>query len=374
MVRALNYASFRGIKFDLENHEDVYKRKIIRHPVALANEEKYEDLGPDEDGFIVRGFLAGDTASFSADLLRRKLKDNKPGRLIHPYYGIINVRCRECTISENFRFSGRIGLKFNFIEVKGEDDFISSVADAVGGVQDFIADNITGPFSEALDLIRMPGYIVASAADIVGNIDKFIRSENGIGVLLDEFSGVAGSVESIQNSMRSLTDAPVKYAEAVIESVLNFSRVEPAFALAEALLRPPDVSAIDKPLRTLDQVEKSNTRAFSDLVSFAAIARAIKEIKSKGQGARHSIPESLMLCKKLTEDPTSDRLFTEAYRLRVVIESLADSSARKIKIVEPVPSLVAAYEILGDINRETELLVTNIIQNPLEVSGEIYAD
>lgn len=373
MVRALNYASFRGIKFELETHEDIYKRKIIRHPVALADEEKYEDLGPDEDGFTVRGFLAGDTATYSVDLLRRKLKEDKSGRLIHPYYGIINVRCRECIISENFRFSGKVGLKFNFIEVKGDDDLISAVAGAIAGVQDFIADKVTGPFTDALDLVRMPGYVVASAADIVGNIDAFVRSENGVGVIIDEINSITGSVRSIEGSIQSLINAPKKFAEDLIQAVRAFSRTEPANTLARSLPRPVGTS-IGQVNRTLDQIERDNTRAFSDLVQFAAVGRAIDQAREQGPGSDQARRQGLEICEKLTEDPSSDELFSEAYRLRSVLESLPGKGSKQLYIKEPVPSLVLAYEYLSDISRDQEITEANGLMNPLEISGEIYVE
>ena len=374
MARSFKYASFKGIRFEVERHEDTFKRNIIKHPIALENEALYENNGVEDEGITIEGFLSGPDATYSVDLLRKKLSDDKTGRLIHPYYGMITVICKGYSIKESFSETGKVNLKLSFIRIaksNNEKDWIDKVSDVFAATEDWIEDHVTGPFAEALEILRMPSYMVGSAVQTISNINSFIHSINGVGVFADEIGTVGNSANDLEKEITRGLISSKSLGKSIVSGIRNFPRLESSFNLYDKIERP---SLVHSATESTAQKEIKNQRAFSDLVASSAVIRVLDAIEENPNRNYEAIRERCLgAIKKLTEDPSNDKQFIASYQLKKILES---SILRKKKVLLNIsqPSLVLAYDHYYDLDAEELILESNKIINPLMISRGIYVD
>ena len=367
MARMIKYASFKGIRFEVERHEEKFARSIVKHPIALEIEAQYEDNGIEDEGFEVSGFVAGPDASFTVDLLRKKLRESKVGQLVHPYYGMLSVVCKAYSINESFRQSGKVNLKFTFIEVKeSSKDLIKKVSDKIGEAEKWLDDNVYGPFTEALEIVRMPSFVVASAVQMLTNINNFISSVNGLGVIGSELETIGGLSNNLEDEALNLLKTPDIMARSIVAGIRSFPRLETAFSFFDRIERPPLGGE-----KSTELVELRNKRAFSDLAAYAAIIKLKEEMEARPSGDYSaSLENAKLLIDTLTSDPSSDKLFLSSYELKSLIDFGHVKS--KIKIESSKPSLVIAYEYYESLDGEALFLGQNQIKDPMNVKAGSY--
>lgn len=374
MARALKYASFKGVRFEVERHEDAFKRNIIKHPIALENEALYENNGVEDEGLTIDGFLAGPDASYSVDLLRKKLIENKVGRLIHPYYGMIDVLCKGYSIKESLKEMGKVNLKLSFVEIssgKNKDGLIENASNRLKITQEWIDHNVIDPFVDALEFIRVPSYVLGSSVQIISNINSFIHSNNGLGIFGDELATIGDSTNDLQGEFDRSLNSLSSLAHSIVNGIRKFPRLETAFNLYDRIERP---SLVGQSPKSAEYLAIENQRAFSDLIGYAVLIRTLDEIENNpNKNYETPIKRSLEIIKKHSEDPSNDRNFTTCYLFKKIIRH---SIKRKKKVFLDTwqPSLVLAYDHYQSLDAEENLLEANQIYNPLHMAGAIYVD
>lgn len=363
MARILRYASFKGIRFETLNHTDEFKRNVIRHPVALASEAFFEDNGIEDEGFKVEGLLCGPDASWSADLLRKKLKEDKTGRLIHPVLGLKMVLCRGFSIKESFANSGQINLTLDFIEIRDtKQDMLANIADSIDKGRAWIDQNIIGPFTEALEIARMPSYVLSSSVQILTDLNSFFRSENGLGIFGSELSEAGKALGSLEYEALRLLESPADLARSIVEGIRNFPRQESAFNLFFRLERP----RADQAEGMAEHAEIKNKTTLSTLVGLASVLALSDAVLSDS-----SRKKALMICEKILEEPGDEKTFLAASELRNEIERRP--RGKTVVISEPLPSLVLLYQLGLSPDQEESFCKRYEIRDPFRIKGCFYA-
>jgi prophage DNA circulation protein len=92
-LRQLLPASFRGVPFNVESHEENSGRRGVLHEFPGRDTPSAEDLGRKGGVYRVRAFVLGDDYMAQRDALRQAVRgDGSTGTLVHPYLGNIQVK------------------------------------------------------------------------------------------------------------------------------------------------------------------------------------------------------------------------------------------------------------------------------------------
>ena len=89
---ALQDASFREVKFQVLQIEDVGGHEVARHSFPYRDGQETEDLGLRAWEIRISGIFWGDDYERELDALIDALEEEGPGELIHPVYGSLNVQ------------------------------------------------------------------------------------------------------------------------------------------------------------------------------------------------------------------------------------------------------------------------------------------
>lgn len=84
-------ASFRGVPFGVLADDKEGGRRTVVHEFPQREEAFVEDLGAAALRFTVQAFVLGDDYASQRDALEKALCEPGPGKLVHPYYGEIEV-------------------------------------------------------------------------------------------------------------------------------------------------------------------------------------------------------------------------------------------------------------------------------------------
>ena len=93
-------ASFRGVRFEVQAHENAGGRRLQTHEYPGREEPHTEDLGRRVREFSVEAYIVGDDYMERRDALLDACEKPGPGTLIHPYRGERQVACARYRLSE----------------------------------------------------------------------------------------------------------------------------------------------------------------------------------------------------------------------------------------------------------------------------------
>ncbi|MCB9228638.1 MAG: DNA circularization N-terminal domain-containing protein [Deltaproteobacteria bacterium] len=364
MARAFSYATFKGIRFELMRHEDEFRRKIIRHALPHSSEALYENNGTEEDGFVIQGFLCGPDASFSADLLRKKLREDRSGTLVHPLLGLRHVLCRAYSTGEDFTAAGRISLKLEFTEIPAEaESLLIKATESLRKGQDWIESSVIRPFTDSLELIRMPSFVLASAVQTVTNLHDFLRSENGAGVFASEATEGLKQVQRLREEAFTLLSTPAELAKSMIRAVTGLASVSSSFAIFSRM-KQPGASELHSRSRA-ERAVAANQRAFVILTGLSALMAAAEQSLTEEERA-----QALRLCGEIPEHPADDRSFSAVSELR---RQLEEREALAIpEFSQELPSLVLLHRAGLSDRDEEAFLRRNRLRSPFRLKGRFY--
>ena len=116
----LRKASFNGVSFEVTASNITFGRRTVTHEYPQRDEPYTEDLGRSARTFDVTGFLVGETYIAQTKRLLKVLEessqDNKPGKLVHPWLGTLNVFLSSKPKIEWQLEQGFTKLTLNFVE------------------------------------------------------------------------------------------------------------------------------------------------------------------------------------------------------------------------------------------------------------------
>jgi prophage DNA circulation protein len=373
MERFLRPASLRGRGFWIVSAEDDTARRWVTHEFPGRDEPWHEDLGLKPGSFDVAGLLIGDDVNRQVDALRAAAGKAGPARLVHPWYGTMQVVVLGCQVSRDAN-EGRVARFRLRLERFGERPAPSTAANFFTRVLDAI-DEFAGMVAEAVAefqaLIALPMAAVSTVIGIAGGLAGiFQRSITGAGLL-----GVLGGT-SVGQAIAAL-GAP---SEADAASPAATTARIGAVATAIAAL-PAPAEAPNAPLRALLAValdpslvvvptDRSTPAAASIADTAAALAATARALVA-GEAARAALSgtwasredalrdrDSLADALDMAAEAAAGLGWDDAWRAALATRALvvAEITARaaplprirRLSLAVPLPASLVAYSMDPD--------------------------
>lgn len=378
-------ASFRNVAFFVPSAETSGGRRSVLHTFPGRETGYAEDLGKIPRGFSIEGYVVGTDYFPARNALINALEAPGSGKLIHPYYGEIDVQAGGYTVREMQDEGGMARFTMSFDDA-GSIPYPSAAADTTSAVFARKSDTLSGSksfFSSVYDIASKPYALTQSAlgaADavfsligdarkIVGRIAAFERDLDnirgkGIQGILD-VEGLANDIENVLTYGTSRDDAVAggdQDAQKQMAELIEFVQTIPD--------RAPVAISSDDP--------GSLIVALSQQIGIAAAAGMLSYVPfSSAQEARETGGKLLDVLDVLSDETSSDDVFSALANLRAAI--VADLDRRALSLPDLVTftppgatnSLALSWRLYGNSNGESDLIARNKIQNPGFISSGV---
>lgn len=394
----LRPATFRGVPFKVDSHDAQGGRRTVKHEFPLRDKPYVEDMGRRAKEFGIDAYVVGDDYMQQRDALMRACDEAGSADLVHPYLGSLKVVCTGWALRES-KTEGRMArFSLSFVE-SGEADFPSDAADPIakaGEAADLAEESSISDFASKFSIDGLPDFAIEDAQRLIdaagAEISAIAMSING---LASGAFGFVNTVQSFVGSVTSLIRAPSMLAGRLFGLVGSLGGLfdSPRSALS-GLLSLFGFGSDEKPIpgvtsnsdgsvsavTSTRQRQQSNRTAIIGLVRQAAVIEAARiapsatyETAEDAQAVRDAIAAAI---DDLMEDPaTTDAVFSSLQRVRTAVvqgvppESESLPNLVTITAIATLPSLVLAYDIYEDAEREGEIVTRNNIRYPGFVPG-----
>ncbi|MBR0647800.1 DNA circularization N-terminal domain-containing protein, partial [Plastoroseomonas hellenica] len=216
--RFLRPASLRGQGFWIDSSEDQPGRRWAIHEFPGRDQPWHEDLGKRSHDFMIEGLLIGDDVVQQAQAFREAVELAEPARLVHPWYGELDVTVITCKI----RFEqgrGRVAKLTLTLAKAGPlpapdlvADLVQRVNRAIGGV----TATVLAQVQRLRGLVGAADHLLGTAAGIASSLATAMRKALA-GVGLGSVAPVRRAIDALGNLGIDAAD-PVKAAAAIAEA------------------------------------------------------------------------------------------------------------------------------------------------------------
>jgi len=231
-------ASFRGVAFYILRAEtEIGRRSKTWYVPPRRMEGKYwrqniwpqtVDMGLDADRFTIEGYVIQNKDNNfdyfeERDKLISALKTPGFGKLVHPYYGEIEVLVEgKARIEESFEEGGIARFTMYFVQgrksvfVELREDYIElvdlSVLDMVNAFLDAFAEGVN-------KFNALAAYATSLVNDIGNMLNRVTTLVNSVaGAITSLVNGIVNGIMSIVNSLGDLLDTPCELANAIMDA------------------------------------------------------------------------------------------------------------------------------------------------------------
>ena len=372
----LQKASYRGIKFHVTASERVMGFNYKLH-IFPGNKRKAfaEQVSEEPQVLPLEAFLIGKDAQYTRDLLISACRKRTPGKLLHPQIGYIDAYCKSFRIREVFDRIGKIMISMEFIEAPKKSlmpDFgiIEMIKEA-----DKLLDDALVSFNEAMSVLDLPAYGIASLAKTINKLSSFVTSSNGLGRIPETAVDIKDSLLSLKDEFGSLLKSPSDLGGKLVktcEYLIGEEALEASNAFSTSALK--DMQAVENSFSESEKQEKLAQLALDKLISFSCIAAMSRSDSKKTINDVNMAINRLILVSNDYEYQALSSLKTE------IGKKLAKKDASKsasFRLQASMPSLVLAYDLNHNLESEQSIILQNQdrdsreIFNPAVVSGDI---
>lgn len=383
-------ASFRGKPFFVEESERGGGRRLVVHQFPLRDDPFVEDLGRDAATFKIDGYVVGDGYLAKKNSLLAALESEGPGELVHPYYGVMQANCGPVSVRETRANGGMATFSIAFTRSAASGALTpTTVVDSAGKVAASATATkvaVKAELAERFDPLNMPAFALASAEAAVTKAAAGLASALGpVATSTQELAALTGQVAILTASASSLVRAPDGIVDAflaVVEGLVETAAASPG-AVVAALC---DAYGIDlgppAPATTATrQREQANQLALTGALRRVMALEAAQLIAVAPYASIEDATAARDRVAAMLEeqaDGAGDTAYPALVTLRSdVLRSVpsADLGARIITVTRrvPIPSLLLAYQLYGDVDREPDLVARNRIRHPGFVAGDLQA-
>lgn len=386
--RRLVGASFRGVTFFVDSSERAGGRRTVVHEFPLRDDPFVEDLGRRARTFRIDGYVLGDDYLAQRDALLAKLEDTEgPGELVHPYHGVRRAICNTVTVRESKSDGGMAVFSLEFAETPTQAPVPTEVVDApeqvASSADSAIAAN-KAEFVEKYDYANLPSFALESASTALTAASKALGDFlSPITKTTQELATLNGQIAGLTSQASSLVRQPDKVLDEFIAAITGLADTAEAAPgnVMDALLDAypvdfgPAVSAttatratelanqnaITQALRSIMAIEAAR---LLPLVAFASIEEAA--------AARDAVAGML----EEQADVAGDTAYPALVDLRSEVSRAVPGGREFARVVTvtrstPIPSLLLAYQLYGNVDNELDVVARNSIRNPGFIAGDL---
>ncbi len=369
-------ASFRGVKFHVENAEFGGGRRTVEHEYPLRDDPFVEDLGRKARSFPVEGYVVGDEYIAARDALITELEKSGPGELVHPYFGTRRVAVVSFRVRESVDRGGMSQISIEFVETPAQP---VNPAATVNAPAKLAASASVAKLSVGEEFLAKynPGPLLDSAADglrsatlAVSNVlGKVTTAEQKLARITHEAArlrSVAGSIVSVPADVLSTIQDLIEefddgLSSAVLLAIYGFDMgVRPVGTTPNRVQEQTNFDAMQMLVQRLVVIQAASLAPEFPFESF-----------EQATAYRSKLTDMLDEQAEIVSDDTFPALLQVRADLTNAVPGEAGDLPRLLKYTPPVtlPSLVLAHQLYGDVSKEQDLIARNRIRNPVYVVG-----
>lgn len=394
----LQAGNFRGTAFHTEQASGNGGRRVALHEYPQQENYFAEDLGKKAETERLRLFVLGDDYDKARDALMTALKKPGSGKLVHPYLGTLMIQVQDFDWTISTKRGGYCEFNVQYVRAgkvtppttvtnKGKkvSDATSPVSKATqnGFVSNFTVDDTAA-------------FVEVSAIEKLNDFVSSIRAVNGqIAGYLQPISTVAAIIDDLGTEIAALILQPANLVSSLISVVASvfgaIDDIKVALKGYNHLLAGfgSNLAADTREALSINRKQEAKNAAALNvlIVSAATIAAANAIVTIQSAASSDTSNNNETAFKTLTEAQTARDVLLET------IDSLIDAevsdneyyawvdlqaalvqyiseiepnlaTSNTLQLAESVPSLVLAYRLYGDAERESELVSRNAIAHP----------
>lgn len=376
-------ASFRNVKFYVQNHELSGGRRGAVHEFPGQDVPVSEDMGRKVRRFSLDAYVLGDDYFTQRNRMLDAVEVRGAGKLVHPYLGTMDVLCTGFTLRET---SGELRIaRFTLQLVEaGAATFPTTAADTQGVVLRQKASAISAVRAAFVAAYRIAAVPYAITQNVLKTIDQgFSLIEEGKRTL-SAVSDFQRDLQNMAGKVLQLAYDAAELAENVTDIITFGSDLTDTMVDVEATARAQfdEMLALDNsfqsdlpaPLNSTDPSTLINSMMQQSAIINAASLMSIMQYDSVNEA--RALQQTLFdRLDALAEDTDDDDLYTALIVLRKAVAE--DVGARAIdlpSLVQYTPNyatntLALTWLLYGELDREQDIISRNTIRNPALVPG-----
>ncbi|UHG95296.1 DNA circularization protein [Pseudomonas sp. 7-41] len=412
-------ASFRGIKFLIEQAAVPVGRKGQLHEYPQRDEPFFESLGKQSQVHKVSAYVIGDDCFERRDKLLEALEKEGPGELVHPWLGRMLVDVGECDLTHSRTEGGMARLELTFYPskprkfptgtantqqqvVKSSESLLGSALrryKAAMAVVDKARINLIGlrnGLSNVYTIIqRQFAPFLGIFTNLSGFIQSLVNSPSALSALFSSYfsdfstsglfrTGVnrtSSSTEQAGNAAGTVTAPSYRSSVAVasqhVEAVTSINTIPQASgadttAAAQAVANLVQdsllvqVALIISEMPVATQPVSVESTPSIDHQAVQPVERPEVPVADDVIELRDALSEAIWEASLKADPEHYQALNTLRQALIKHLTAVAASGVRLVNITpaETLPALVLAYRRFGDATRAGEVVQRNRIQHP----------
>jgi prophage DNA circulation protein len=410
--------SFRGAQFETFDAEVTFGRRNVLHEYPLKDEPFAEDLGRKAREYTFNAYVIGKNLYNARNALIRAIEDtDTPGVLKHPTLGSILAIPKDCRTTFNNKEGGLEYFTITFVEAGSHTSpttvntaYASSFAASKGIIK------LSSHFASTFVTQNLPDFLHASALEkLVGNPSNVSTGNNGSFISLvnsilasgnfgstnDDFTALKEKLTKFAISATDDLDDPTTLALNITNIIVNLSDVflnqqieinSEATFISTVMPNHPELSAleaqkrlqgfgalfVDIPLTTdLRIQETTNQEQLINLILHCSLCEMIRITSTMDFPSRQDAIEirdavddylspRLVMLADDGEDDTYIALNSARSAMIKDVNTRAATLKNKkyVRILEPVPAIVFAYDQYEDATQDIDIIRRNRIRNP----------
>lgn len=381
----LRPASFRGVPFKVSDSDFSTGRRIVGYEYPEREIGSTEDLGRKKREYVINAYVIGDDYLDQKNALIAACEDEKgPGELIHPFYGSVEVVCKECKVRESMTADGGMAI---FALVFAEAGLIvdpSAKADSKESIlaaADKARKASQSKFARAFSVSKMPGQVLDAAQAKITQAHNAIQNSPIRGSIQD-VAALSGKITLLQSNSVALLNSPGNLASFLGDAIKDLKGVtgskKESASTFMALTKFGAMDNVAYSANAAGIAQKNNDEAFNNFMREQAIIGAVETVIDADFDNLNDIENSKEAIVDVIDsllDTTDDEFYLAMTEMKsVFVENFPDPSLSLPQISEitlntTLPSLVVAYQLYGDSRRESEIVTRNKIKNPAFIPG-----
>ncbi len=365
----LKPASWRNIKFFVEDSELEGGRKTVQHGYPQRDIDYTEDLGRRTRIFSITAYVLGDDYDIQRNALQDACEDGGIGDLVHPYHGTVKVQLIEPYRVRERSGDGRIAI-FDLVFAESEEPTQPTVlVDSVTNLLDKVnaaIDAITAGFNAAYDVFQQPQNV----------IDDISKTINNATVSMEEIKSNGKKTVDFQNNLNQLKNNTLAFIYSGADLALAFISL---FTGDDSLAGVKENLGL-KDFQKDENIIEPNNLALTELIQQAAVigsAKAISGVTFTNVDEAYELRDLVAgALDDLLETINTD-LYLPVWELRIATIDDVDARADQLpelietKLIDALPSLYVSYDLYEDIERAQEIVDRNNVMHPGFVPGGV---
>lgn len=372
-------AKFRTAYFVVPGHDLSGGSRGAVHEFPKKDIPYVENMGKRVKQFSLEAFIIGDDYMVDRDLLITEL-DKGFGKLVHPYYGTIDVFCQSYTVRETDTENGIVRFTIQFVQ-SGALTFPNTVIDTVKNVSVKKTAAISASksaFAKEYSLLKVPFSVSQNSINTVNmGISAIETAKKSVSTASDYKRKLDTNKGKVIQLAYDALDLGQEIADLI---TFGTNEEDSSSARADnALIRFNEMRELWEFVPEDILVEDDPSMVFATFMQINAIINAmglISLMEFKSLDDAIAIRDQVFVkLETLILDITDDELYVKLYELQTSVTHDVDIRGTNLArlgeytLNNSLPALVVSHDLYGNIDFEQDIIDRNKIEHPLFVTG-----